>query len=89
MPYDILLILAMAITYSLLIQNLNQWWRAVIWNHGKKLQWKFNQNTNLFNQENILKAIFIVFAIGFLLDSIKLMFKAVLSTKLMFRAVLS
>ena len=34
---------------------LTWWWNAVNWTLRNKLQWKFNQNSNIFIQENALE----------------------------------
>ena len=39
-------------TYLAPSHFLNQCWLIVIWTHGNKLQWNYNQNTNIFIQEN-------------------------------------
>ena len=33
----------------------NQCWNIVNWTLGNKLQWKFNQNSNIFIQENVFE----------------------------------
>ena len=48
------------VAYSASSYYLNQSWVIVNWTLRNKLQWKFNQNTNIFIQENAYDNIYIV-----------------------------